>query len=164
MIPTSPTQPSAWTSASAPVSAAVPAVLAVAPSAPASRDAQGGLEQRRSPAVARDARGAVSSPASASAAGDRAELNARRVAEAELREADARRAQEQQEAQAETVEQLRQALRKVWDASAAVVEQALAREADQQRAGANPVVPRAISAYESPAAPDDRTPGVSHRA
>ncbi|MCU0942012.1 MAG: hypothetical protein MUE35_05660 [Hydrogenophaga sp.] len=163
MIPTSPTQPSAWTSASAPVSTAVPAVLAVAPAAPASRDAQTGLEQRRSQAPARDARATPSAVQPADAARVQADLAEQRMAESERREAEARRALELQEAQAETVEQLRQALRKVWDASAAVVEQALAREAEQQ-AGVSPVVPRAISAYESPATPDDRTPGVSHRA
>ncbi len=150
MIPTSPSHSVTWGPPTAPVVAPVPAVVGVAPAAAASRDQQAGLEQRRGqPRTA-----AVREPASASADGAKARENeANERARVRRSEEQAQRAREQAQAQQEAMEQLRTALRKVWDASGAVVEQALAREADtasQQAARA-----KSVDAYgqAAPAAP-----------
>ncbi|WP_337178071.1 hypothetical protein, partial [Hydrogenophaga borbori] len=45
MIPSQPTSSVSWSSTAAPVAASVPAVVAVAPSAPAARDTQASLQQ-----------------------------------------------------------------------------------------------------------------------
>jgi hypothetical protein len=61
----------------------------------------------------------------------------------------------------ETVEELRQALRKAWDASAAVVEQALAREAESHTTAAQTA--RALDAYGGSGDAAQRPPGISRR-
>ncbi|WP_337178906.1 hypothetical protein, partial [Hydrogenophaga borbori] len=83
-------------------------------------------------------------------------------AEAQLRAQELERARLRQEAQRDTVEQLRQTLRQVWDASATVVEQALQREADAARApeAASAARSKSLDAYEGPAVARD--PAGSH--
>lgn len=155
MIPSSPTSSVSWSSTAAPVAAAVPAVVAVAPSAPAARDTQAGLDQspgRQPPKGA---------PATDAAPGETVrqvgDLALQRRAEIELRAQELERARQRQEAQSEAVEHLRRTLRQVWDASAAVVEQALAREPELGRAqeAANPLRSKSLDAYEGPAVARD---------
>lgn len=153
MIPTSPTSPASWTAAAAPAVAPVPAVLAVAPAAAAARDAQGGLEQRRGQPRA----GATPS---AREQAEPAEQAAMALAREERAREQTERLREMEQARRETVEELRQALRKAWDASAAVVEQALAREADTPSAAQTA---RALDAYGGPGDAADRSPGISRR-
>ena len=132
MIPSQPTSSVSWSSTAAPVAASVPAVVAVAPSAP-------GEPVRQA-----------------------TELALKREAEAQLRAQELERARLRQEAQRDTVEQLRQTLRQVWDASATVVEQALQREADAARApeAASAARSKSLDAYEGPAVARD--PAGSH--
>ncbi len=161
MIPTSPTSPVSWTAAAAPAVAAVPAVMAVAPAAAAARDAQAGLEQRRGqPRVA--GRSDAPVPAGEERAAARNEHAALAQARAERAEELARRDREFQEARRESVEHLRQSLRKAWDASAAVVEQALAQEKEAAASPTGAQTARALDAYGAPATPD-KTPGLSRR-
>lgn len=163
MIPSQPTSSVSWSSTAAPVAASVPAVVAVAPSAPAARDTQASLEQGpgRQPPKA-----SGRSPAVDTAPGEpvrqAAELALKREAEAQLRAQELERARQRQEAQRDTVEQLRQTLCQVWDASATVVEQALQREADAARAqeAANAARSKSLDAYEGPAVARD--PAGSH--
>ncbi len=162
MIPTSPTSPVSWTAAAAPAVAAVPAVMAVAPAAAAARDAQAGLEQRRGqPRVTgrSDAPGPAAGEERAAARNEHAALA---QARAERAEEQARRDREFQEARRESVEHLRQSLRKAWDASAAVVEQALAQEKEAAASPTGAQTARALDAYGAPATPD-KTPGLSRR-
>lgn len=150
MIPTSPTSPVSWTAAAAPAVAPVPAVIAVAPAAAAARDAQDGLEQRR---------GQPRSAATPSGERpDAPDLAGQAAAERAREQAD--RLREIEQARRETVEELRQALRRAWDASAAVVEQALAREAESPSAAQTA---RALDAYGGPGDAVDRPPGISRR-
>ncbi len=161
MIPTSPTSPVSWTAAAAPAVAAVPAVMAVAPAAAAARDAQAGLEQRRGqPRVT--GRSDAPGPAAGEERAGRSEYAALAQARAERAEEQARRDREFQEARRESVEHLRQSLRKAWDASAAVVEQALAQEKEAAASPTGAQTARALDAYGAPATPD-KTPGLSRR-
>ncbi|MBN9373420.1 MULTISPECIES: hypothetical protein [unclassified Hydrogenophaga] len=163
MIPSQPTSSVSWSSTAAPVAASVPAVVAVAPSAPAARDTQASLQQGpgRQPPQA-----SARAPAVDTAPGDpvrqATELALKREAEAQLRAQELERARLRQEAQRDTVEQLRQTLRQVWDASATVVEQALQREADAARApeAASAARSKSLDAYEGPAVARD--PAGSH--
>ncbi|MBL0917147.1 MAG: hypothetical protein IBJ14_00445 [Hydrogenophaga sp.] len=151
MIPTSPTTPVSWTASAAPAAATVPAVMAVAPAAAAARDAQAGLEQRRG-------QPRVSAPGNqGTAQTDRAAMEQARAQRAEQQ---AQRARELDEARRESVEHLRQTLRRVWDASAAVVEHALAQE---KEAPSGAQAARALDAYGAPATPADKTTGLSRR-
>lgn len=163
MIPSQPTSSVSWSSTAAPVAASVPAVVAVAPSAPAARDTQASLQQgpgRQPP------RASARAPAVDTAPGEpvrqATELALQREAEAQLRAQELERARLRQEAQRDTVEQLRQTLRQVWDASATVVEQALQREADAARApeAASAARSKSLDAYEGPAVARD--PAGSH--
>lgn len=155
MIPTSPTSPVSWTAAAAPAVAPVPAVMAVAPAAPAARDAQGNLEHRRG----------QTRPAQAPAA-DRADTRdpAKQAALEHAREQrvqeEAQRLEDMEVNRRETVEQLRQALRKAWDASAAVVEHALARESEALN---GTQAARARDAYAPSTDGPDKPPGLSRR-
>lgn len=151
MIPTSPTSPVSWTATAAPAVAPVPAVIAVAPAAAAARDAQGGLEQRRG-----QPRAGSSTPAGR----EPAEQAALQLAREERAREQTERLREMEQARRETVEELRQALRKAWDASAAVVEQALAREAESPSAAQTA---RALDAYGGPGDAADKPPGISRR-
>jgi hypothetical protein len=161
MIPSNPTSSVSWSSTSAPVAAAVPAVVAVAPSAPVARDTQASLEQgsgqQQPKAPARGVDTAPGEPVRKAA-----DLALQRQAEVELRAQELERVRQRQEAQRETVEQLRQTLRQVWDASASVVEQALQRDADAARAQDATSAARAksLDAYEGPAVARD--PAGSH--
>ncbi|WP_288253469.1 hypothetical protein [uncultured Hydrogenophaga sp.] len=161
MIPSNPTSSVSWSSTAAPVAASVPAVVAVAPSAPAARDTQASLEQgpgRQPKAPAR--------PAVDTAPGEpvrkATDLALQRQAEVELRAQELERVRQRQEVQRETVEQLRQTLRQVWDASASVVEQALEREAEAGRAqdAVSAARSKSLDVYEGPAAARD--PAGSH--
>jgi hypothetical protein len=145
MIPTSPAHSVSWTAPASPAVVPVPAVVGVAPAAAAARDQQAGLEQRRGqprPVQTRDAGG----PGNATDGGVKAgEALADERSRAQRSEQQAQRAREQAQIQQEAMEHLRTALRKVWDASGAVVEQALARDAEaasQQAARA-----RSVDAY-----------------
>lgn len=174
MIPTSPTTPVSWPTATAPASAPVPAVMGVAPAAPARRDAQTGPELRRGQARQAERPAATPTDEGADAAEQRREAQAAQAARAERSEQQARQARERAREQAEAVEHLRRALRKVWDASGAVVEQALAREAGQAqpadasigavdgRAGASAPRARSLEAYEAPGS-TSQPPGLSRR-
>lgn len=162
MIPSNPTSSVSWTSTAAPVAAGVPAVVAVAPSAPAARDTQASLEQGKGrPQPKASARPGVDT-APGEPVRKAADLALQRQAEVELRAQEQERVRQRQEAQRETVEQLRQTLRQVWDASAAVVEQALQREADAASAqeAANAARSKSLDAYEGPAVARD--PAGSH--
>src|SRR5690606_23555038 len=99
-----------WPATAAPVATAAPAVVQVAPAAPTARDGQAHLEQgaRRAPPARPGAAPAVDTPP-AEATRQAAETALRHRAEAELRAQELERARLRQEAQAETVEQLRQA-------------------------------------------------------
>lgn len=156
MIQTNHSAAVSWAAVGPSSTASVPPVLAVAPAAAVAGDRQGSLGQgtgqepqrRAAPAEA-----APDTPTPAEAAARSAEARARREARAE--------------AQRETVERLRETLRRVWDASGAVVEQALAREAEAARAAeaaGNPPA-RRLDAYNEPADPSG-TPGsrLSQRA
>jgi len=127
MIPTSPSHSVSWSPPTAPAVTPVPAVVGVAPAAAASRE-QAGLEQRRGQPRTMPVRETDPTPAEAAvkARDEQAEERAR----TRRSEEQAQRAREQAQAQQEAMEQLRAALRKVWDASGAVVEQAMARDAD----------------------------------
>lgn len=153
MIPSSPTSSVSWPGTAAPVAASVPAVVAVAPSAPAARDAQASLEHGsgRQPPKA-SARAPAVDTAPGEPVRQAADLALKRQAEVELRAQELERVRQRQEAQRDTVEQLRRTLRQVWDASAAVVEQALEREAETARApeAANAVRSKSLDAYEGP--------------
>lgn len=152
MIPTSPTSPVSWTAAAAPAVALVPAVMAVAPAAAAARDAQAGLEQRRGQPRAAAGKGqGVPDPVTQVADEQARTERAREQAE---------RLREMEQSRRETVEELRQALRKAWDASAAVVEQALARDAESRSAAQTA---RAIDAYGGSGDAADKPPGISRR-
>ncbi len=150
MIPTSPTSPVSWTAAAAPAVAPVPAVMAVAPAAAAARDAQAGLEQRRGQPRTAAGKG-LAEPATQAATEQARSERAREHAE---------RQREIEQARRETVEELRLALRKAWDASAAVVEQALARDAETRSAAQTA---RALDAYAGPGDATDKPPGISRR-
>lgn len=151
MIPTSPSHSVTWGPPTAPAVAPVPAVVGVAPAAAASRDQQAGLEQRRG--QPRTAAVREPSAASADAATKAREDQTDERARVRRSEEQAQRAREQAQAQQEAMEQLRTALRKVWDASGAVVEQAMAREADT--AGQQAARAKSVDAYgqAAPAAP-----------
>lgn len=163
MIPSQPTSSVSWSSTAAPVAASVPAVVAVAPSAPAARDTQASLQQGpgRQPPQA-SARAPAVDTAPGEPVRQATELALQREAEAQLRAQELERARLRQEAQRDTVEQLRQTLRQVWDASATVVEQALQREADAARApeAASAARSKSLDAYEGPAVARD--PAGSH--
>ena len=163
MIPSQPTSSVSWSSTAAPVAASVPAVVAVAPSAPAARDTQASLQQGpgRQPPQA-SARAPAVDTAPGEPVRQATELALKREAEAQLRAQELERARLRQEAQRDTVEQLRQTLRQVWDASATVVEQALQREADAARApeAAGAARSKSLDAYEGPAVARD--PAGSH--
>src|SRR5690606_3885629 len=111
------------------------------------------LEQRsgRTPLAKPGGRAAVDT-APAEATRQAAENALRHRAEAELRAQELERVRLRQEAQADTVEQLRQALLRVWEASGAVVEHAQAQAEGQSEGTA--VVPlaqgasQALRAYE----------------
>lgn len=156
MIPTSPTSPASWTAAAAPAVAPVPAVMAVAPAAAAARDAQAGLEQQRRG----QPRTTAGTPGKSPAAQDPADLAATQHARTERAREQAERLRETEEARREAVDELRLALRKAWDASAAVVEQALARETDAHTAAQTA---RALDAYGGPGDAADKPPGISRR-
>lgn len=159
MIPTSPTSPVSWTAAAAPAVAPVPAVMAVAPAAAAARDAQAGLEQRRG-----QPRAATGTPGKRPGLQDPPDDAATEQARAERVREQAERLRAMELSRRETVEELRQALRKAWDASAAVVEQALAREAEAHTTAAQTA--RALDAYGGSGGSGDaaqRPPGISRR-
>lgn len=156
MIPSQATSAISWSTTTAPVATPTPAVLGIAPAAPSSRDAQAGLEQRHTPP-----RAAVPAPArtdteAADATRQAAELALKQQAQVEMRTQELERVRQRQALQRETVEQLRQALHRVWDASAAVVEHALAQAGD---AAPSAQSAQAVKAYEgtealgAPAAP-----------
>ena len=135
MIQTNHSAAVSWPVAGSSSVAAVPPVLAVAPAAAASGDNRAGMEQAPDqPRQAAPAEPAEPAPTAAELQAQATEAQARREARAE--------------AQRETVERLRETLRKVWDASGAVVEQALAREAERAAAGSPAAVGRALPAYE----------------
>lgn len=144
MMASPPTTSVSWPGSAAPVATAAPAVVQVAPAAPAARDGQPDLDHRsgQTQALSR------STGPSTETAAQAADTALRRRAESELRAQELERMRLRQEAQAETVEQLRQALLRVWEASGAVVEHALA----QAEAG-EPVTAQeaqqALKAYES---------------
>lgn len=162
MIPTSPTSPVSWTAAAAPAVAPVPAVMAVAPAAAAARDAQAGLEQRRG-----QPRAATGTPGKRSGLQDSPDDVATEQARTERAREQAERLREMELARRETVEELRQALRKAWDASAAVVEQALALEAESHATTAQTAqtvqAARALDAYGGSGDAAQRPPGISRR-
>ncbi|MBX3609648.1 MAG: hypothetical protein KF871_07090 [Hydrogenophaga sp.] len=164
MIPSNSPSSVNWTAPTAPVATAVPAVMAVAPAAPASRDAQPGLEQqRRGQARAVQARDAQAAQAERDRAADNAQVSAtEREARAERQALERDRAAQREQEQHAAMEHLRQALRKVWDASGAVVEQALAREQDPQGSAGAPRV-RSVDAYEAPTDAAPRSTGLSKR-
>ena len=137
----------AWPATAAPVATAAPAVVQVAPAAPTARDGQANLEQRsgRAPPARPGAAAVDTAPDEATRLA--AETALRHRAEAELRAQEMERVRLRQEAQAETVEQLRQALLRVWEASGAVVEHAQA-QAEGAEAAAVQGASMAVKAYE----------------
>lgn len=153
MMPPQPTTSVSWPATAAPVATAAPAVVQVAPAAPAARDGQASLEQRfgRPQGSRPGARAAVDTEP-AEATRQAAETALRQRAETELRAQELERLRLRQEAQAETVEQLRQALLRIWEASAAVVEQVQAQSQGAETPSAQGAL-QALKAYEGGDAP-----------
>lgn len=145
MIPTQATSAISWSTTTAPVATPAPAVLGIAPAAPTSRDAQAGLEQRHTPVRVPVPAQARVDTEPAEPTRQAAELALKHQAQTELRAQEMERMRQRQEVQSETVELLRQALHRVWGASAAVVEHALAQGVDSARAQD---AAQAVKAYE----------------